>query len=154
MRIADELTTKLQNEGGDEKEPKSEVVIGGVPTGKLVPGAVLEAAIQWTSCYLLFMTDDVPHEEMLRIVLLDNQMTLVDSVLIGGPYTTGSFSSLELSEPNKVCFRFIGETPWEVELLPKPGFRIPFFSEPTGVWRAPGFSRHFVVRGNPLPQLN
>jgi hypothetical protein len=154
MRIAGELTTRLKDEGGEAKEPASEVLIDGRPTGKLVPGAVLEAAVHCANRYLLFMTDDFPFEEMLRVVLLDDQFRPVDSALIGGPYSTGSFSSLQLSEPNRVGFRFIGDVPWEIELLSEPGFRIPFVSEPTGVWRSPGFSRHFIVRGKPLPQTN
>lgn len=152
MRIANELTMRLTDEGGDGKDPTSEVLIHDRPTGKYLPGAMLEAAVQWTNRYLLFVTDDVPYEELLRVVLLDDRFALIDSALIGGPYSTGSFSSLQLSEPDTVRFRFIGDTLWEVELLNKPEFRLPFFSDPKGVSRSPGFSRHFVVRGKPVPE--
>lgn len=152
MRTAVELTTKRVDRSGDDEMPKSEILINGKSTGKLVSGMVLEAAVQWENFFLLFMTDDIPYEEMLRILLLDNQLNLIDSALIGGPYSTGSFSSLHLIEPNTVCFRFIGDTTWCVELLSRPGFRIPFISEPLGVWRSLRFSRHFIVRGNPRPQ--
>lgn len=152
MRIANGLTTRLMDAGGDEREPTSELLVDGRATGKFVPGAVLEAAVAWANRYLLFMTDDVPYEEMLRVVLLDDRFALIDSALIGGPYSTGSFSSLQLSEPDTVSFRFIGDTLWEIELLSKPGFRLPFVSDPKGVSRPPGFSRHFVVRGRPVPE--
>jgi hypothetical protein len=152
MRIAEELTTRLHDKGNDETEPSSEVLIAGKSSGIVVPGAILEAAVLWDDYFLLFMTDDVPDEEMLRVLLLDDKLYLVDSVTIGSPYSTGSFSSLQLSPPNSVSFRFIGDCTWEIELLSKPGFRIPFFSEPRGVWRSFGFKRHFIVHGSPRPQ--
>jgi hypothetical protein len=152
MRIAKELTTRLVHGMGEGEVPTSEVLVNGTSTGKRISGAVLEAAVQWDNRYLLFMTDDVPYEEMLSIHLLDDQLDLLDSALIGGPYATGSFSSLELREQNTVCFHFIGDTTWSVELLSRPRFRMPFISEPPGVKRPLGFSRHFIVRGNPRPQ--
>ncbi len=155
VRIASDLTIQRLAETGADKAPKSEVLLNGRATGRQVAGAVLEAAIQWENFYLLFLTDDVPYEEMLRVVLLDQQLNPVDSALIGGPYSTGSFSALQLREPNRVDFRFIGGADWCIELLPRPRFRLPLFSqlrEPKGVYRAFGFSRHFIVRGNPRPQ--
>lgn len=152
MRIAKELTTRLVH-GADEGEvPTSEVLVHGTSTGKHISGAVLEAAVQWENRYLLFMTDDVPFEEMLSIHLLDAQMNVLDSALIGSPYSSGAFTSLELSESSTVYFRFIGDTLWSIELLSRPGFRVPFISEPSGVKHPVGFSRHFIVRGNPRPQ--
>lgn len=98
---------------------------------------------------MLFMTDDVPFEEMLSIHLLDAQMEVLDTALIGSPYSSGSFTSLLLVEPNTVQFRFIGNTLWRVELLSRPRFRVPFISDPSGVKRPIGFSCHFVVHGSP-----
>ncbi|MDR0775624.1 MAG: hypothetical protein LBE81_03175 [Azonexus sp.] len=152
MRIASELTTKPVHGVGEDEVPTSEVLIHGTPTGKLVSGKILEAAVQWENRYLLFMTDDVPFEEMLSIHLLDAQMNALDSARIGCLYSTGTFTSLLLSEPNTVQFRFIGDTFWSIELLSRPRFRVPFISEPSGVWRSLGFSRHFIVHGNPRPQ--
>lgn len=152
MRIVKELTAKLVHGANEGKVPASELLIHGTSTGKLVSGGVLEAAIQWENRYLLFMTDDVPFEEMLSIHLLDAKMNVLDSALIGSPYSSGVFTSLLLSEPNTVQFRFIGDTLWRIELLSHPRFRIPFLSEPSGVKRPIGFFRHFIVHGNPCPQ--
>ncbi len=152
MRTARELTTRLAR-GADEGEvPTSEVLVNGTSTGKLISGAVLEAAVQWENRYLLFMTDDTPFEEMLSIHLLDAQMNMLDSALIGSAYSSGAFTMLDLNEPNIVRFRFIGDTLWSIELLSRPGFRVPFISEPPGVKRPVNFSRHFIVRGTPRPQ--
>jgi len=152
LSIIKDISVKRVIEADEDKTPRSELFVGGQAKGKFVSGAVLEAAVQYDSFYLIFMTDDVPFEEMLSIHLLDVQLNVLDSAVIGGPYSTGSFSSLELIEPSTLRFRFIGDTTWSVELLPRRMFRIPFISEPLGVWRRFGFTRHFVVRGNPRPE--
>ena len=123
-----------------------------MPTGKLVEGAILEAAAEWQGLRLLFTSDDSPFEDFLHIHLLDSDLVLLDSATIGGMYSTGSFSLLESPEPDTLWFCFIGETEWSVQVLPKPSFRLPLISEPTGVSRALGFKRHFIVRGRPKPE--
>jgi hypothetical protein len=152
LSLAPEVTTRPVAGAGEDAIPESEVLLAGAPTGRVVPGAVLEAAVRWDGRLLLFLTDDIPHEESLGIHLLDAGLRLLDTARLGGPYSTGSFSSLELTEPGTVRFRFIGDTTWSVELLPRPGFRVPFLSEPPGVSRGFGFSRHFIVRGRPRPE--
>lgn len=152
MRTANELTTRRIDEARDEEVPRSEVLIDKRPTGKFVSGAVLEAAVQYEDFYVLFMTDDVPYEELLTILFLDNQLNLLDSAHIGGAYSTGTFSAMRLDDPNTIYFRFIGESIWSVELLTRPQFCIPFISEPSGVGRSFGFSRHFIVHRDPPPQ--
>lgn len=81
---------------------RSEVVVSGSPTGKIIAGAELEAAIQWNDFFLAFGTDDIPQEDTLRIYLFDRQLNLVDSATLGAMYSTGSFSELELVPPNTV----------------------------------------------------
>ena len=152
MRIADDVTTRLIEGQAESEPPQSAVVIGGSPSGTVVPGAVLEAAVRADGCWLLFMTDDTPFEEMLSIHLLDRHGRLLDSALLGGPYSTGSFGALELAPPATIRFRFIGDTVWTVEILPRPAFRLPLIPDAPGVSRKFGFSRHFVVRGKPLPE--
>lgn len=134
------------------KGPHCEVILNSVPTGQFVQGAILEAAAEWQGFYLLFTTDDSPFEDFLYIHLLDSDLGLLDSAMIGGMYSTGSFSLLESPEPDTLWFRFIGDTDWSVQVLPKPSFRLPLISEPTGVSRTLGFKRHFIVRGEPQPE--
>ena len=152
MRVAQQITLRPVAEATETAPPTSEIVLNGTPTGRRIEGATLEAAVEWNSSYLLFVTDDVPHEEMLRIVLLDRELDVLDTALIGGPYSTGSFSALELHAPDTVKFRFIGGSPWTVELRPTSSFRLPLISEPRGVHRPFGFSRRFVVHGAPSPE--
>ncbi|RYH47304.1 MAG: hypothetical protein EON54_16325 [Alcaligenaceae bacterium] len=133
----------------DDEPAHCHILRNGQATGRHVPGAVLEAAAQWQGFTLLLTTDDVPAEEFLHIHLLDADLQCIDTATLGAMYSTGSFSLLPSPEPDTLRFRFIGDTDWSVQVLAEPGFRVPLWSEPTGVSRPVGFSRHFVVRGDP-----
>lgn len=152
MRIANEISARRIAGDAENAPPTSEILIGGRPTGCVVSGAILEAAVEAGDFRLLFMTDDLPYEDALSIHLVDTHWHLLDSALLGAAYSTGSFKGLQLAPPHQVRFRFIGDTAWTVEILPRPGYRLPYLGEPTGVSRKFGFSRHFVVSGNPQPQ--
>lgn len=130
---------------------QSEVLAGGRPTGRIVTGEVLEAAVQWKDCYLLFVRDDIAFEDSLRIYLFDTNWELVDSASLGGMYTTGAFSDLELVAPNTMRFQFIGGITWELELLERGVASLPF-SDPKGVSRPLGFVKRFRLKGRPLPE--
>jgi hypothetical protein len=152
MRIANEIAIRCVTSATNDREPESELLLDCRATGKIITGACLEAAVRWSSCYLLFLTDNIAYEEFLRILLLDDQLNRIDSAQIGTPYSTGSFESLKLIGTNRVSFRFMGETPWTVDLLDKPGLRLPLVSEPRGVWRGLRFKRRFIVARNPTPE--
>ena len=83
-----------------ELTPQSEIMVAGVPTGKVIAGAILTAALRWGQFVLLFLTDDVPFEDTLRMYLLDQDLTVVDSARMGAMYSTGIFSALDLTEPD------------------------------------------------------
>lgn len=145
LRQLDNLTLKVINADKDNEEPRSEILQNAIPTGKYVAGAILVATIQWGSLYLLFVTDDCPFEEALNIHLLDEHLDPIDSTVIGWIYNTGVFESLTLVQPNIVQFRFLGDADWNIELLPKYTFRLPFLTESPGIWRKLGSSRHFRI---------
>ena len=129
--------------------PSCELVIGGQPSGYRVEGCILEAAIKCVGGYLIFLTDDIPYEDSLNIHLIDHSGLLQDTARIGSIYSTGSFQDLQIQQPDKVAFRFIGDTVWCVQTLPKPALRIPLVSEPAGVHRPIGFKRHFAILRKP-----
>lgn len=133
--------------------PRCELLLDGHATGCQLDGAVLEAAV---SCgdgrLLLFLTDGMPHEDFLTVVLLSAALDPQDGIALGAPYSTGSFSALRLVEPDTVGFRFIGDTDWAIQLLPAPRFGVPLFGDPTGVRRKFGLRRWFKVLGDPRPQ--
>lgn len=130
---------------------QSEILINGATTGKVITGEVLEAAVEWQNHRILFVTDNIPFEDSLRIYLLDAQWQIVDSAVLGAMYATGAFSGLELRPPNILRFGFIGGITWTIELLETARFCLPF-TDPRGVSRPLGFSRRFNIKGRPLPE--
>ncbi len=150
--LAQELIIKAIVADSEAEISKSEVLLKESPTGKTVSGAVLEAAFKWNDYYLLFMTDDIPQEDMLSIHFLDKNLNLLDSATIGSIYSTGSFTLLEFEESDTVAFRFIGDTEWRVELSARPVLGLPYFSDPKGVQRKLGFKRYFKIYGEPVSE--
>lgn len=135
----------------DKAMATSTIVMDGKVTGVEVTGAVLEAAVAWQDQRLLFLTDDILHEDMLRIYLLDAQHRLLDTAVLGAAYSTGAFSDLQLLPPNSLSFSFIGGITWRLLLLSQPEFVVPWLSYPRGVSRPWKFHRSFRLEGKPLP---
>lgn len=129
----------------------STIVMDGKVTDLEVTGAVLEAAVAWRDQRLLFLTDDILHEDMLRIYLLDAQHRLLDTAVLGAAYSTGAFSDLRLLPPNSLSFSFIGGITWRLLLLSQREFAVPWLSDPRGVSRPWKFHRSFRLEGKPLP---
>ena len=144
MRVADEIALRPLAAGADAAV-RSEVLIAGRPTGAVITGVVLEAAVHCAPGWLLFLTDDVPFEELLTIHLLDREGGLLDSASIGAPYTTGTFSSMRLDPPSTVRFRFIDDADWFVEILDRPKRALPWWPDARGVRRGARVARHFIV---------
>jgi hypothetical protein len=71
MHIQANLVLKRIPHTSDDEAPHGEIWRDGQPTHQQVPGAILEACVQWHDKTLLLITDDVPYEEALRIILLD-----------------------------------------------------------------------------------
>lgn len=143
MRLADEVELRAHSTGKDG--PRSNVWIAGHPTGSVVSGCMLKAAVRCARGWLLFVTDDTPFEEMLAIHLLDDKGKLLDSARIGGPYTTGSFSDLHLDPPATVHFRFIDDVDWSVRVLETAQYALPWWPDARGVWRGARLKRCFEV---------
>ena len=147
-----EFALRLIGSPLSEDTPHCEVMLNRQPTGKVIDGAMLEAAIRWHDLLLVFVTDNLMHEEILRIYLLDASLNILDSAQLGWMYATGVFSLQALCPPNTVRFRFFGDTDWTLELFNEEVFAIPFFHEPRGVSRPFRFHRRFQISGNPKPE--
>lgn len=147
MEIADDVTLSVVP---DEKEGnQSIIVVDGRPTEACVVGSVLEAAIRCDPGWLVFLTDDTPFEEMLRVGLVGPSGRLLDSATIGGPYATGTFEALRLEPPDVVHFRFIDDADWWIRVLPRPRLALPFLSDARGAWRGARLTHHFVIDRQP-----
>lgn len=146
-----EFATRLASPYRDTALATSELLLDGKPTGLIMTGAVLEAAVEWQGCRIAFFTDDIPFEDMLRIYMFDANMTLVDAAVLGAMYSTGTFAELSLRPPNALTFRFFGGTVWRMVLLAEREFAIPLLSDPSGVSRQFKFFRHFRIEGKAQP---
>jgi hypothetical protein len=148
-----EFALRLIGSPLSEGMPRSELMLNRQPSGQVIEGAVLEAAIQWHDLLLAFVTDNIMHEETLRIYLFDAKLNIVDSAQLGWIYATGVFSLLELDPPNTVRFLFFGDTDWTLELFNEDVFAVPFFKDPRGVNRPFRFHRRFQITGAPAPEV-
>ncbi|QCP51500.1 hypothetical protein FAZ95_21470 [Trinickia violacea] len=137
----------------NEALPKSRIYIDGKPTDATVAGAYLEASLRWNDSFLIFTTDDVPFEEMLRIIFLDENLSVIDSAMLGAPYSTGSFRSLKIRDDDTVEFRFIGGITWVLKVFERTQLRVPLISDPRGVTRKFSFGCRFKIFGKPLPEI-
>jgi len=137
-----------------DSAPTSEIIRAGKPTGKVIGGAVLRAALNWNEYVLLFLTDDVPFEETLSIYLLDADLNVVDSARMYFIYATGIFSDLDLTQPDTVRFRFFAGIVWTLKLFSKKTFALPILSDPTGVHRPLSFFRMFQIYHKPISETS
>ncbi|GGY57284.1 hypothetical protein [Pseudoduganella albidiflava] len=145
-----EFSARLASPYTESALASSEVVLNGQPTGVIMTGAILHAAIEWNSFRIAFFTDDIPFEDTLRIYMLSADMVLVDAAELGVIYSTGVFADLRLQLPDAVTFHFFADTEWRLVLLEDPEFSFPFVSDPTGVSRKLKFSRHFRIEARPV----
>lgn len=145
-----DVTLLLETPWSERTLARSRIIAAGRDTGQVVAGEILEAAVQWANHHLLFITDDTPFEEYLRIYLLDAHWKIVDCAVLGAMYSTGLFSDLELAPPNFLHFKFFGGITWTLELLNQDVMSLPF-SDPRGVSRPFSFRKRFRIQGQPLP---
>jgi hypothetical protein len=148
--FAPEYSTRLITPPTAEVVPQSEIVLHGTPTGKIIEGAILKAALRWGEYVLLFLTDDVPFEESLSMYLLDGNLTIVDSARLIAMYSTGIFSDMDLTEPDTVRFQFFEGVVWTLTLLHNEEFAIPIICEPKSVSRPFKFFRRIRLARKPL----
>lgn len=121
----------------------------GQPTGTIIDGAVLEAAIRWNDLVLAFVTDNTISQEAMHIYLFDAGFKVIDSAWLGSIFGTGVFSLVGICPPNTVRFRFLGDTVLILELLNEDTIALPYVGSPCGVSRPFGFHRRFRIAEAP-----
>lgn len=117
-----EFTVRLASPYTSSEPASSELRLNGRPTGQIVSGQVLEAAVEWHGFRVAFLTEDIPFEDMLRIYMFDTNMALVDAAVLGAMYSTGTFAALNLEPPNAITFRFFRGVTWRLILLSEQEF--------------------------------
>lgn len=105
---------------------KAELCIHGKNTGITIPAYYLETAILLDDGrYLLFVTEDVPYEESLELLLIDIKQDIQEHVTIAIPYGSGTLREMRLYA-NHVEFSYFSDEIWRVEVSSSRFFRFPF----------------------------
>ncbi|QOV63072.1 hypothetical protein [Kosakonia pseudosacchari] len=126
-------------------KPVRQLLLAGFATNIIVPGLVLEAAVQIDSRhYLLFLTDGIIFEERLTMVLIDINHGVKEIVRIGQAWASGYFENLSVKE-EEITFHFLGEAEWRVKISLTARLRFPFFADPPAVHRAPGWKKYLTI---------
>jgi hypothetical protein len=130
-----------------EGEPPScDVYLQGVPVGRSVGGAVLEAAFAVGPFYLLMMGDEEGEVRGLTMHLLAREdFEHRESVGLVWPGQAGRLRDLQVVGERALCFRFF-EDVVVLEVAGKAGWRVPFVPDFIGVFRPFGVRRWMRLR--------
>ena len=86
-----------------------------------VAGAVLETQFSDGDRHLLFVTEDIPYEESLHILLVDSELLLIDSLVLSENYAPGILKNICAIQPNKIVFSFFdAKERWHLTVADKP----------------------------------
>lgn len=114
-------------------------------TSWTIPGIVLEGAWSFGNEILVATTEDVPFEEALHFCVLGEAGKVLDHIRLGGIYQTGAFTLIPTGSA-ALRFRFFGDADFELTFSDRSAWRIPFFGDPKGVYRAPGLTKRLLIR--------
>ena len=117
MQPAESLA--LRALGQKEDGPASELLVNDQSTGVVLPGVTLEAQYRFGDRYLLFTTENVPYEEALHILLLDQGFRRLDHIELSHPFAEGTLSDVRARDA-QVQFSFFGGDFWELSVAPRP----------------------------------
>lgn len=108
---------------------KSKLCIYGKDTGIIISAYYLETAILLDDGrYLLFVTEDVPYDEYLELLLININHGIQEKITIALPYGSGTLREMRLYE-NYIEFSYFSDEVWRVE-----GFVITFFQTSFSEW--------------------
>ena len=99
-----------KHEGPYESWPQTtELIQDGVPTGKRIPGYIIEAQYAHTNGFVLVTSWDCPYEEAQSFLLLSNELDLLFEETIGGAYASVWMEGHEPVNEQAVMFHCDGD---------------------------------------------
>ena len=117
---------------GENETPRSNLLFDAALTGTTVPGVVLEGQYRFGDLYLLLTTENIPYEEALHVLLLDQRFNVLDHLELSHPYASGVLSDLQHAGDSRLRFSLFGGDRWELSVLQAPR-RLTRDEAPTGV---------------------
>lgn len=144
--LVDHLTLKQIQPATEFSQAQSEVLLDNRHTGIIVPGSILEAAVEISAeRYLLFITDGILFEESLTIVLCQLELGVLEVIHIGAAYHSGQFSNLSLCDDH-IRFHFMDEKLWTLQVTDTAQVTLPFIGDSAGVQRQFGFKKWIILK--------
>ncbi|GAA3928927.1 hypothetical protein [Litoribacillus peritrichatus] len=146
MQSCEKFATKLLRESDPDSvtDPLVQLTFGGNDVGSPVKGACLAQQYHLSELgYLLFLTDNVPYEETLRIYLVTEEAKVIDELEFGGNMVTGTLDIIDLNGKDTIVFSFIHEANCRLQVLSTPKWSKPLVFTP-GVRRNGSLRKHYL----------
>ncbi len=83
---------------------ETELLKEGIPTGRLIPGYVIEAQFKCGENYLLVTSWDCPFEEAQEFLLLSNDLKILSKKHLGAAYASVWIDGYEQINDREVIF--------------------------------------------------
>ena len=121
MISGDYLESKLIQGPGEPGGPRLQLVHAGHLVGDPLAGARIVQQFQLDDQrLLLFLVDDSPYEETLRIDLFSPTFERLDGLELSFDFTTGSLDDVQLIDPRTIEFDFIHKRRCRLRVLDQP----------------------------------
>ncbi len=124
----------------------SHLTIHGHQIDTPIAGILLLAAFQVNRRYLVFVADGIPHEETLRVYLIDENYQVIDKLWLSAIYSTGELTDVEIESQHTLTFSFFHEDRWRLTVHQEKKRIIPILGQPTGLHRDFSFSSYLSVK--------
>jgi len=99
------------------------LLLDGQSTGRLVPGARVEAQFSYGDRWLVLLGNDCMFDGYLCMLLLGPTLRVIDQRELGvGWGNAGFVMRLRVVAPSTVEFSFFGDDCWRLTILPAPRF--------------------------------
>ncbi|MCA1175804.1 MULTISPECIES: hypothetical protein [unclassified Pantoea] len=145
MKQVFNLSFAPQYPATETAQARSELIIDQQPCGIVIPGSVLEAAVEINAGrFVLFVTDGISYEESLSIVLYQRGEGVQEIIHIENAYSSGFFEQFAIHQDH-IEFKFLGGARWSLEVADAPKFALPFIGDPQFVKRSPGFKKQLLI---------
>lgn len=114
--IESAIFQEICTEEPENKPPR--IMLRHSRTNKVIEtvGAVLEAQFMDGDNHLLFISEGIPYEESLHILLISSDLIIKDFIELSAAYTPGMLRNIRIVQPNKIQFSFFNpEETWVLE---------------------------------------
>ncbi|AMX01934.1 hypothetical protein [Microbulbifer thermotolerans] len=144
MEKIDRFSSNLLKSSDNSQAPYLQLIKGNEPFSGQLKGALIVAQYHlYDGHYLLFITDDIPYEETLRIYLIASNAEVLDSLEFGGYLANGTLEDLNIVGEQAIEFNFIHKKRCRLTVKSDSGWTKPLTFTP-GVRRPGGLKKRYL----------